>query len=212
MFDSIKRFANDERLEIKLHFLDLFGMNEEGYRRATQSKSDASQSFWPDLYMTQLRKYAAFTYTSRFALKDLKRNRVVYHLVHGTRHIKGLEVMKNATWSLDPFSGRQFAGFIDEKEVLFTPEADLVPLRSLLLAKFLDTSITFETMKLLVLEQTVYKSTHLREVLKELEKEGRLECQLSRKRKRLTYPEDTQIRILPTEQIEDPGPTQSSLF
>lgn len=207
---SIKRHGQDERPGIRRHFLDLFGMNEEEYRRATQSNGDAAENFWPDLYMNQLRNRAGFTYTSRFALRDVRKNRIVYHLVHGTRHIRGLEVMKDATWSLDPFSGRQFAGFIDDKEVLFAPEPNLAPLRAVLLAKFLDTAVMFGDLKLSVLEETVYKTSHLREVLRELEEEGRLECQ-SRKN-RFTYPEGTQIRILSAEQSEGAEPTQGLLF
>ena len=209
---SIKRHAQDERPGIRRHFLDLFGMSEEQYKRATQSNGDTSENFWPNLYMNQLKSRAGFTYTSRFAMKEVGTNRIVYDLVHGTRHIRGLEVMKDATWSLDPISGRQFAGFIDNREVLFIPEPDLIPLRSVLLAEFLDTATEFKTLKLFVLEKTVYKASHLRTVLKDLEEENRLECQLDRRRNRFTYPEDTQIRILPTARIENPGPKQGSLF
>jgi len=210
MFDSIQRFARDKRPEIRQHFLELFGMNQKEYGRATRSHSDVSESFWPDLYMNQLKTQADFTYTSRFALKDVKRNRIVYHLVHGTRHIRGLEVMKEATWSLDPISGRQFAGFIDDNEVLFAPEPDLMPLRTALLARFRDKLVSFKSLKLFVLIQTAYKASHLRAVLRELEEEGRLVCQ-SRK-KRFTYPEGTQIRIMSAEQSQKAEPTQGSFF
>ena len=207
---SIRRHAQDERPGIRQHFLDLFGMNEEGYERATLSSSQSSEGFWPDLYMKQLRSKAGFTHTSRFAVKEVGTNRTVYHLVHGTRHIRGLQVMKDATWALDPVLGLRFAGFIDDKQVLFTPEPNLVPLRTALEARFLGIMTSFEDLDLFVLEQTAYKTSHLRAVLKELEEDGRLECH-SRKR-RFSYPEGTQIRILSAEQGKRAEPTQGSLF
>ena len=95
--------------------------------------------------------------------------------------------MKDATWALDPVLGLRFAGFIDDKQVLFTPEPNLVPLRTALEARFLGIMTSFEDLDLFVLEQTAYKTSHLRAVLKELEEDGRLECH-SRKR-RFSYPE-----------------------
>ena len=118
--------------------------------------------------------------------------------------------MKDATWSLDPISGMQFAGFVDDEQVLFAPEPDLVPLRSALLARFLDTLIAFEDLDLFVPEKTAYKTPHLRAVLKAFEGEGRLECH-SRKR-RFTYPQGTQLRILAAGEIKKPEPKQGSLF
>lgn len=207
---SIKRHGQDQRPGIRQHFLNLFGMNEKEYSKATLSSSHSSEDFWPDLYMAQLKSKADFTYTSKFAVKEAGTNRTVYHLVHGTRHIRGLQVMKDAMWALDPVLGLRFTGFVDDKEVLFAPESNLVPLRSALEDEFLGELTFFEDLELFVLEQTAYKTSHLRTVLKELEEECRLECH-SRK-KRFSYPEGTRIRILPAGQGKRAEPAQGSLF
>ena len=53
------------------------------------------------------------------------RGGTAHYLMYGTRHPKGLRVMKNGMWSLDPVAGQRFEGITGGQAVLFQLEPDL---------------------------------------------------------------------------------------
>jgi hypothetical protein len=58
-------------------------------------------------------------------------------LIYGTRNLKGMQVMKDAMWKVDPGGGITFSDRLAGQEVLFSGAGvDLVPLRQALLKKF----------------------------------------------------------------------------
>ena len=131
------------------------------------------------------------------------RGRTAYFLMFGTRHHKGLQVMKDAMWALDPVAGARFAGSAGEQQMLFSAEPDTTPLHDALLERFSGESVAPETIERFVIEETDYKTTHYKkQVLKVLEEEGILICESERKRHG-TYPKGTVLRFLAPEDRHD---------
>lgn len=195
MFDSVNRFVADERPGVARHFAELFGSGESEHQAAAALKGENRKSFLRDLYMKQLREVAGFRHVRSFELMDIDRGRTAYFLMFGTRHHKGLEVMKDAMWALDPISGARFTGFAGAQQMLFGTEVDVAPLRTALLGRFAGEAVSIETIERFVIEETDFKTTQYKKaVLKELETEGVIACESSRKR-RLTYPPGTILRF-----------------
>lgn len=129
MFDSVNRWVADERPGIASHFNELFGSEGQEHALAAGMKGDDRKGFLSDLYMRQLRDVAGFSFVRKFEMIDVERGRTAYFLMFGTRHRKGLSVMKDAMWALDPISGMRFAGTAGAQEMLFELEPDFGPLR-----------------------------------------------------------------------------------
>jgi three-Cys-motif partner protein len=195
MFDSVNRFVTDERPGVARHFSELFGTDEAEHRAAASLTSDDRKYFLRDLYMRQLRDWAGFRHVRSFELMDIDRGRTAYFLMFGTRHHKGLQVMKDAMWALDPIGGARFTGFAGGQQMLFGAEVDVEPLKRALLDRFAGEAVSVETIERFVIEETDFKTTQYKKlVLKELESEGVVVCETPRKR-RLTYPTGTVIRF-----------------
>ncbi|MEW6603672.1 MAG: three-Cys-motif partner protein TcmP, partial [Thermoproteota archaeon] len=87
----VTRFTDD----LRANALDeLFGTDQ--WRKADYiNDPDERAKFFVDLYSSQLKKVGKVEYTLTFAMRDSS-NRHLYHLVFGTKSMKGLEVMKEA--------------------------------------------------------------------------------------------------------------------
>jgi three-Cys-motif partner protein len=195
MYDSVNRFVADTRPGIARHFSDLFGTTRDEPQAAAELNGQARKEFLRDLYVQQLRSVAGFKFVRSFELVDVSRGRTAYFLMFGTRHPKGLEVMKDAMWSLDPVNGARFTGFAGDQQMLFEEEPNVEPLRSALMEKFAGQSVTVDEIERFVIEETDYKTTHYKKrVLKALEDEGVITCLSQRKRKG-TYPLGTVLRF-----------------
>lgn len=195
MFDSVNRFVADERPGVARHFSELFGTDEAEHRAAASLTGEDRKYFLRDLYMRQLRAGAGFRHVRSFELMDIDRGRTAYFLMFGTRHHKGLQVMKDAMWAVDPIGGARFTGFAGGQQMLFGAEVDVEPLKRALLDRFAGEAISVETIERFVIEETDFKTTQYKKlVLKELESEGVVVCETPRKR-RLTYPTGTIIRF-----------------
>jgi three-Cys-motif partner protein len=195
MYDSINRFVMDQRPNIAKHFAELFGSSEELHREAGAMSGEQRKEFLRDLYASQLREVAGFKFVRSFELVDADRGRTAYYLMYGTCHPKGLEVMKDAMWSLDPVAGQSFTGRTGGQEVLFGGEVDLEPLCAAILDRFRGSEPNIDAIERFVLEETDFKTTHYKKgVLKELERNEVIQC-LSSRRKRFTYPSGTVLRF-----------------
>lgn len=195
MFDSVNRFVADERPGVARHFAELFGSAESEHQDAASLTGDERKYFLRDLYMRQLHDVAGFRHVRSFELMDIERGRTAYFLMFGTRHHKGLEVMKAAMWALDPIAGARFTGFAGAQQMLFESDADVGPLRAALLARFAGQAVLIEAIERFVIEETDFKTTQYKKaVLKELETEGIIACESARQR-RLTYPAGTVLRF-----------------
>ena len=96
MTGFIVRFTDEMRAEA---LDELFGTNE--WRKVNQIKEfEEREKFLIDLYTKQLREAAGATYVRTFEMRD-SANRPLYHLVFGTKNLKGMEVMKAAMFKVD---------------------------------------------------------------------------------------------------------------
>jgi three-Cys-motif partner protein len=123
------------------------------------------------VYERQLTDVAGFEFVQSFAMINSTGN-IGYYLFHGTRNRTGVKAMKDAMWAVDPGGGFTFSDRLDGENVLFTPEPDLRPLRRELLRAFAgQTAASPEELEWYAILQTPYKDTHVRPVLRELERD-----------------------------------------
>lgn len=162
MFDHVNRFVEDSRPGVANSFADLFGTEGDEHRRAGSLIGDSRKAFLRDLYGSQLKSVAGFTYVRPFEMIDTNRNRTAYFLMYGTRSPKGLEIMKDAMWNVDPVYGIRFAGQAGGQAMLFEPEVDFAPLRNALLDHFHGQTVSVEEIEAFVLVETDYKKSALR--------------------------------------------------
>ena len=114
--------------------------------------------------------------------------RTEYFLFFATHSIKGLEVMKNTMWSVDPSGGYRFSDATDPNQlVLIEPEPDFSQLSSSVLDEFTGQTVGIKEIEDYVIVHTLFRKTDIRRnALKPLEDEGLIHV-TGRKRRR-TYP------------------------
>jgi three-Cys-motif partner protein len=96
MAGSVRRFL-DELREPALK--ELFA-TEEWKKARNISDSDEKLRFLVSLYESQLKKLGGAKYIRSFGMIG-EHNQIIYYLVFATKHLKGLEVMKEAMWKAD---------------------------------------------------------------------------------------------------------------
>jgi three-Cys-motif partner protein len=104
MTGFVRRF-NDELRGNALN--ELFATNE--WEKIHEiSDPDAREKFLLQLYESQLKKLGGAKYIRSFGLIGPS-NQTIYYLVFATKHLKGLEVMKNAMWKVDRTGSFKFS-------------------------------------------------------------------------------------------------------
>lgn len=169
MIGSVNRFLHHPNETTRAHINDLFGL-DVAKRFARDFKGGDRVEFLRDLYAEQLRAVAGFTYVQSFAMINSTGN-VVYYLFHGTRHPAGVKLMKSAMWKADPGGTHRFSDRLAGQDVLFVSDPDLGPLAAAILKHFRGrTGVTADALEEFALLQTPYRETHVRPVLRALEK------------------------------------------
>jgi len=160
----------------------LFG--SERWREAVNMKGSDRGPFLLGLFEEQLGGQGMVKHVRSFELRTADGND--YRLVFASPHDKGLELIKDAMWSVDPIEGtRYIATRTDEgQEVLFTPDADAVntgPLLVHLREKFGTEWFTIEEAQHATLLESPFRvSSHLKgKTLKPAEKEKVIEVDRS---------------------------------
>lgn len=121
-----------------------------------------------------------------------------YTLFFGTRHVRGLEKMKEVMWNVDPAGGCLYTDATDPgQEVLFQPEPDHAQLEAMLRDHFGVDAFTIEEAEHFVLVSTPFAKSGLKtRVLRPAEAAGRLEAvQPLQNRRQCTYPPGTHLRF-----------------
>ena len=195
MFDSVNRFSSSDIPITTSQLTELFGT--ERFNEVEGLSTEERKNYLRDLYKRQLKEVGGFKYVRPFDLFDTDRGRTVNFLMFGTKHHKGLKVMKEAMWSLDPIGGYLFHGFAGDQQMLFSPEPDITPLRAAMLDRFSGTTVSVRTIERFVIEETDYLTTHYKkQVLSALEKEGSVRC-VSPRKQRYSYPPGTMLQFTP---------------
>ena len=183
MYEPINRFVNNAAQAN--NFQQLFGCPVPPSIAQSSPKSRKLQLL--DLYKTQLSRIGGMRYVNEIAVTKKNPQVVYYYLVHGTRHPKGVEVFKNASWKLDPVTGTRFSagGQLPLGNVMTQP------LASQLISRYSGRTCDVKTMERFVLLETDYLPTHLRGVLRELEDSQQMMHVGGARQRRNTYPHDT---------------------
>lgn len=168
MVGHVQRFI--ERVGQEKAMLDLFGLSVEEVLQDHDGVSDRVEHLRA-VYERQLRERAGFEYVQSFAMVN-KTGNIGYYLLHGTRHPKGVELMKDAMWKVDPGGGNIFSDRLAGQNVLFVLDPDLDPLRKELLRHFAGKAhVVVEDIVQYALLHTPYRRPHVRPVLKQLEQD-----------------------------------------
>lgn len=191
MFNHINWFVEKE--SVAGHLQALFGT--DGFRVAGSKQGEDRKRYLRDLFRAQLMQACGFKYVTSFEMVNQQGN-TIYFLFHGTRNLRGLEVMKDALWKADPGGGIKFLDRFDGQEVLFGgATVDVTPLRSALLSNFSGREVAVEEIRDYVLTETPFNKSHWNQkVLKPLEKEGIISVATPRSR-RFTFPSGTRVRF-----------------
>jgi three-Cys-motif partner protein len=176
----IVRFVGREGQEDAMN--SLFG--SERWREAIQMEGDERRAFLLGLFEEQLGSQGKVEHVRSFALRTADGND--YRLVFASQHDKGLELIKDAMWSVDPVEGTHYIATRtdDGQEVLFTPDTDALdtsPLLARLREKFGADWFTIEQAQQATLLETPFRvSSHLKaKTLTPAEKAGVIEVDRS---------------------------------
>ena len=160
----------------------LFG--SERWREAIKMKGEERGAFLLGLFEEQLGSQGKVEHVRSFELRTADGND--YRLVFASQHDKGLELIKDAMWSIDPVAGTRYIATRtpEGQEVLFTSDATAVdtgPLLSHLRDKFDMEWFTIEEAQKATLLETHFRvSGHLKEkTLAPAEKAGKIEVDRS---------------------------------
>lgn len=166
MVGHVQRFITREGQEKAI--TDLFGMPPSDVM-ATYTSDLKRTEHLRDVYAEQIRAKAGFQFVSHFAMVNASGN-VSYYLLHGTNHLKGVELMKDAMWKVDPGAGNRFSDQLAGTQVLFEAMPDFEPLRAALLSAYADGPGTaISEIERFVLVETPYRKAHVRQVLRVME-------------------------------------------
>ncbi|NKQ54974.1 three-Cys-motif partner protein TcmP [Amycolatopsis sp. K13G38] len=188
-FNTVNRFANAGNIDDRL--TELFGTDL--FKQARGLTGAERKAFLHDLYQSQLVEVCGFSYVKSFEMVNSS-GHTGYFLFYGTRNIKGLEVMKDVMWTVDPGSGEKFSDILAGQDVLFQAEVDTRPLQQDMAQHFRGQLVSVETLAHYVLVDTPYALKHLKKLtLKPMQKEGVI---TSPNQKRTgTFPEGTLIKF-----------------
>lgn len=104
MAGFVRRF-NDELRDDALN--ELYE-TEEWKKIREISDPDERMKFLVHLYESQLKKLGTAEYIKSFGMVGPS-GQIIYYLVFATKHLKGLEVMKEAMWNVDPTGSYKFS-------------------------------------------------------------------------------------------------------
>jgi three-Cys-motif partner protein len=191
----VHRFVGRDGQEDAL--TSLFG--SDAWQPARHLHGDERREFLLDLFEQQLLAQGQVEYVDSFALRTRDGND--YRLVFATGHRRGIEVMKNAMWSVDPEEGTRYVAQTDAgQEVLFVPapDVDTGPLLAQLRESFGTAWFTIEEAADVTLFQTPFNpSSHLKRMtLKAAEDAEKLEVDRPPGKRRGTFPDGVRMRFV----------------
>lgn len=148
----------------------MFGHRD--WRSVAALPSDQKKLFVVDEYRKVLAS-VGFPYSTAFEMVD-ERGRYLY-IVYGTGHRRGLEVMKDVMWKVDPVYGVRYRDPRDRGQITLDilDEPNLAPLRRMLLERVREVGrCRVEDLRDWALFDTVYRPTHAHELVRQLVRDG----------------------------------------
>lgn len=196
MFETMNRFLTNPEQAVNMDAL--FGTTE--WRDAIALPPAERKAAILDLYRGQL-TVAGFTYTYAFELRDTQ-NKTEYFLVHGTKHLDGLDAMKRAMWSADGSGKFSFSDWTEAKHqgqmTLIGDELDDDDVRRRV-REYLEgkgwVNVNAEMLAWLLVETPYHSGQYKQRALGWLENEGIVEVDHAGKRKNY-WNTGTKVRLL----------------
>jgi hypothetical protein len=125
-----------------------------------------------DLYIRQLHTGAA--YVRSFEMSNA-RDVTDYYLFYATNELLGLKKMKEAMWKADESGEFRFSDATDPNQfVLFEKAPGLPTLQTRIVNEFSGKDVTVGNIEKFVVVETAFRETHYKNILKAMEKAGRL--------------------------------------
>lgn len=196
MADSINRWLEHPQETIKAHIVETFGTDES--IKIAEGTGDRVTEL-KNLYHRQLNKAAQFV--RYFEMRDHD-GRLVYYLFFATNNPLGHLKMKEAMWKVDPYGDFRFSDSTNPNQpLLFDLNPSMAPLADELIVKFRSAGqIPVMVVEEHVNDNTAYLGKHMREVLLQLETEGKLRvAEMKRdgtKRRGKSFPKEAQVTFL----------------
>ena len=128
-----------------------------------------------------------------------KSNQTSYFLFFGTNKIEGLEKMKEAMWRTDKSGNFEFsdATYRPFQGVLFEDKPRYSELKIIILEKFKGKTISSKKLGDFVVTETSFLRSHYKiPILRKMEKESPSQIQVSNRKRKGTYPDDSIIKFL----------------
>lgn len=187
----VARFIGREGQEAVMN--NLFG--GEDWKQAIPLRGEERRQALHDVFRDQLASEDGDRMVRSFEIPSAKGTG--YTLFFTTGHEKGLEVMKDAMWKVDPIEGRRFRDSTrSDQMVVFEEEVDTGLLLTQLRERFGGDVFTIEEATSFTLRDTAFKKGHLkRKTLAVAERAGGLEV-LTPRTKKCTYPDGAKIRFV----------------
>ena len=174
----------------------LFGGDE--WKAARKLEGEERRAFLLDLFERKMGAQGQVEHVRSFALRTRDGND--YWLVFATGHRRGLELIKDAMWTVDPEEGTRYTARTDEgQEVLFTAgPVDTRPLLAQLRAKFgTDWFTVDQAADVTLFETPFHPSKHLKRLtLKPAEDGGAIEVERPEGRRRGSFGDDVRMRFV----------------
>lgn len=210
-FELISRLLNYSRCELFLTFMSgfvnrfldesheqaidrLFGV--KSWREARDIKDTNDRlNFFLELYGSQLENIG-IKFVRSFKMMDSSR-RTIYDLVFATKHWKGMDAMKKAMLKVVGNGTYTFSDKTDTKQTYFVDYSDgshwIDDASSAIFNRFLGKKESLENIRDFVLAKTPFR--FLKEILKNMEKNGKILSVTGRTRNALTYAEGCTIEF-----------------
>jgi three-Cys-motif partner protein len=150
---------------------------DQKWRAVADLPTPDKKRFLVDEYRERLTRWG-FPLHLTFELVDEKGNDLF--LVFGTANPRGMEKMKDAMWRVDPLTGSRFRDPRDPSQMKFDlsdSNPNLALLRQQILTKLEPEPMSMEDIRNFTLFETVYKKSHAKQAVDELEADHRVECQ-----------------------------------
>lgn len=189
----IHRFVGRDGQETALNAL----FDTDRWREAIPIQGDERRQFLLRLFQEQLRGQGQVNNVRSFELRTADGNG--YRLVFATKHDRGLELMKEAMWSVDPAEGTRYIGHTATgQEVLFANAVDTTALLGELRTAFADRSFTVREAEHVTLHDTDFlPKRHLKRLtLVPAERDGLIDVIRAPGRRAGTFTPDARIRFV----------------
>jgi three-Cys-motif partner protein len=151
--------------------------DDNGWQGVTSLSGEARTEFLLRQYERCLRERAGARYTRSFEMRSAQ-GRVIYNMVFATKHLKGMEAMKEAMWEIDPRGTYRFSDRTDPNQsflIEFDPGPDphWVPIAAGLVgSRYAGKTISREEVHDFVVAETAFPDRAA--TLRRLEHEGLL--------------------------------------